>query len=386
MARDVDSFDVVMKSLEEAEAAGLVTEEDDVSQGDEAVEDTEGDTEADSDAVDDTETATEAEGEDTPEDKAAKETAKTAGTRDEYDDLLDEFGFKLPKPGQRENRQPVARVRARVKTALQKYGTKFATERTDLTGKLTAAEQELGIFRRADQLIAAGATDPAKAREYIELLSRIHPSYKAFLGDPAVSSSVKTEIASTVTDAIKALGAKPGPDLKYTDGTTGYSDDQLEKREEWLVKKATIESTAAARADLDKRMTPFEQEKRDRESTQAELGRNQTRLARLRTMWGTLFTTEEALGEKSEIIAYRKANPTVPFEDCVAAVLIPRLSAERTKIKQEVIDETNARRKKTTKVAPQQTKVVAGKPASTSSRNRRASEDAVLAALADAGL
>lgn len=278
-------------------------------------------------------------------DAAAKAAAKVTG--DEFDALCDELGFRLPKPGQRENKIPQSRVRARVKTALQKQAAKFGTERTDLTGKLTSADGELQTFRRADALIAEGASDPAKARQYIELLAAIHPAYKAFLSPAAAAAAGASETA--VPQALKDLGPKPGPDITYTDGTTGFSQAQLDKRDEWLAASAEIRGYERSKKEFETRFGPIEKQFKTAADREAEAPRIEARITAIRDQWGELFIAQEraetAKKGSSEIAQYQAAHPGVPFEQVVAAVLIPKMRADRTTMRQELLKELNGKKK-----------------------------------------
>lgn len=287
-------------------------------------------------ATDDTEVAD-------PDAAAVAEAAAKVLNQDEFDLLCDELGFRAPKQGQKENKIPVSRVRARVKTALKKYADKFGAERGELTGKVTKADTELATFRRVDQAIAAGATDPAAARRYIEMLAAVHPAYKAFL---AAGESVS---APAVPQALTDLGPKPGPDEKYPDGTVGFSPAQLEKRDEWLLASAEIRAYERNKKETDARLGPLESERKAAAALAEDRPRVAARIGAIRDQWGERFLAQERteLAQKgsSEIAQYQAAHPELSFEQVVTAVLLPKLRADRTAIKQEVIAEMNSKRK-----------------------------------------
>lgn len=276
--------------------------------------------------------------------EAAKKAAAKATATDEFDKMLDEFGWRLPKPGQKENKIPQSRARARAKTLLKKVHEQFGTERTALTTKLSAADTELQTFRRADAAIAAGATDPAAARHYIEMLAAIHPAYKVFLGGGGT-----TDTAVSVPQALKDLGPKPGPDLRYDDGTVGFSPEQLEKRDEWLAASAEIRGYERSKKEFETRFGPFEKAHKDTVTRQTDLQAAEARIAEIREDWGQPFIDQENLERvkkgSSDIAKYQAAHPGVPFERVVRAVLLPKLRADRTTIRQEVITDLNRRKK-----------------------------------------
>lgn len=278
-----------------------------------------------------------------PEAEAAKAVAaKLVPAADEFDALCDELGFRAPKPGQKENKIPQSRVRARVKTALKKQAEKFGAERTELTGKATAVDTELQTFRRADAIIAKGATDPAAARQYIEMLAAIHPAYKAFLGAAPAA-------ADTVPQSLKDLGPKPGPDIKYDDGTTGFSQEQLDKRDEWLAASAEIRGYERSKKEFEARFGPYESAHKADRARAEEAPRVAARIATIRDQWGELFIAQEraetAKAGSSDIAKYQAAHPGMPFEQVVAAVLLPLMRADRTTMRASILAELNGKKK-----------------------------------------
>lgn len=344
-----DTTDIMQAALDEAgfNADGELAPEPDVTEDPETTIDdvTPEATETSEEPEAATESATETtETTDEVDPEAAKAAAAKALNQDEYDLLCDELGFRAPKPGQRENKIPVSRVRARVKTAIKKYAEKFGLERNELTGKVSAADAELQTFRRVDQAIAAGAVDPAAARRYIEMLAAVHPAYKVFLG-----GSEGGVTAAAVPQALKDLGPKPGPDLKYDDGTVGFSPEQLEKRDEWLAASAEIRGYERSKKEFETRFGPMESEHRQRLTAQQEAPKVLARISAIREQWGEPFLAQERMETaqkgSSDIAKYQAAHPGVPFEQVVAAVLLPKLRADRTTMRADIIRELNGKKK-----------------------------------------
>ncbi len=313
-----------------------------------------------------------------PEAEEVKKAAAKAVPVDEFDALLDELGFRLPKAGQKENKVPISRTRARMKTALKKYADKCGVERTDLTGKVSKADEELQTFRRADQIIAAGATDPAAARRYIEMLAAVHPAYKAFLAPVAADTTV------AVPQALKDLGPKPGPDLKYDDGTVGFSPEQLEKRDEWLAASAEIRGYERSKKEFETRFGPIEQAHKSAATRAQEAPKVEARINAIRETWGEPFIAQERMETarkgSSDIAKYQAAHPGVPFEQVVSAVLVARLRADRTTMRADILREMNGKKKAASKTTSQQTRVASP------SAGPKTSRDLVSEALERAGL
>jgi hypothetical protein len=353
---DPSSFDIIQKTLDDAgiDAEGNTTPEPTETPDDPEIVAPEG-TEIPADSSGDDDPP--AETTDPPVDaEAVAKAAAQATNQDEFDTLLDELGFRMPKPGQRENKVPLSRTRARMKTALKKYADKFGLERTDLTGKMTAAETELQTFRRVDAAIAAGATDPAAARRYIEMLAAVHPSYKAFLAEGGGAGAP----VATVPQSLKDLGPKPGPDLKYDDGTVGFSPEQLDKRDEWLAASAEIRGYERSKKDYETRFGPIESSYRSATLRAQEAPKIEARISAVRDQWGELFLAQEkqettAKGS-SEIAKYQTAHPELSFEQVVTAVLLPKLRADRTTMRADLIAELNGKKKAASPSSGQATK------------------------------
>lgn len=334
-------------------------DEDPADDGDTDADDASDDADADDAPAGDADAdAGDADADDEPDEAAiaAAEAAVRDASTDEFDKLLDELGFKKPKPGQKVNRMPLDRVRARMKTALKKYaGTRDAST-TDLTTKLTTAGQRIAEMDRIDALLHETDTKPETAKRYIEMLAAIHPAFKPFLADRPAASGTPTADAE-VTAAIAALGAKPGPDVDYKDGTYGYTPEQMEKREQWLESRAGIVAAAnaakSATAALEARFGPMEREYKTAAQMRQDAPRIAARLSSMRSIWGPHFTADEAKGKDgSEILKYQRANKC-SFEDATAAVIIPKLVADRTKMRQDILAEFARKRKKVSKSAPQ---------------------------------
>lgn len=392
MAKEQSGFDVALRAVnkalgdEDADTEDVEVNEDDdlgdesADESDDAADGDESD-ESDEEADDDDAEGDEApEGDETPDDEAdgdeddaaetpegdepdAEEVAKAeaaakAVTTDEFDKLLDELGFRAPKKGQKVNRMPLDRVRARMKTALKKYAATRDTGVSELNTKLTAHQARIDEMDRVEALIKSSDADPANARKYVELLAGFHPAFKAFLAEPqAPPLSADAEVQAAITK----LGAKPGPDIDYKDGTFGYSPEQMEKREQWLSDMAEIKAEARAVRRMEPRLSSIEQERKTAEQQAKDAPRIAAQLDVRRTMWGPHFVADEKKGyEGSEILAYQRAHKC-SFDEATAAVILPKLIADRTKMRQDILAEFSRKRKKVAKTAPQATRRSVGK-------------------------
>ncbi len=273
---------------------------------------------------------------------AVAAAAAKATSQDEFDKILDEAGWRLPKPGQKENKIPQTRARARAKTLLKKVADQHGITLSELKGQLTKAQERAALADNWDQVVAAKDEEGAKA--FLRRLALIHPVYERF-----VTGGTTTTAAPAVPQALKDLGPKPGPDLKYDDGTVGFSPDQLDKRDEWLASAAEIRGYERSKKEFDTRFGPIESLHKDATARAAERPKVEARIASIREQWGELFVAQErqesAARGSSDIGKYQAAHPEMPFEQVVAAVLLPKLKADRTTMRANIIKELNERKK-----------------------------------------
>ncbi len=307
----------------------------------------------------------------TEETKTVKEPAKEESTdTDEAGTILAAAGIKPPVEGQRENRIPYSRTHKIVENALKKERTAHTTAITAKDAEITPLRAKAQAADNWDRLIA---TDPDKT---MQALARIHPDkYKKY-----VDGSFSTP--ATTVPAVSEAGPKPGPDLKYEDGTVGYSPEQFEKREAWLVADATAKAIAANKAEFDKRLSPFEQERRARAAYDERLPVVRAERDRASKAYGKLFTDDEAKGEQSEILKAMREQK-LSITEASAVVLIPKLQESQTKMRADILKELKDRSKGVGKSAP-------GATTATTTRHdpeeERSIEDIIRSEIAASGL
>lgn len=262
-------------------------------------------------------------------------TPVTVPTEDPLVKELEELGLKAPEEGQRENRIPYSRVKKIVENARKKLETAHAAALTEHSTKAHKAEARA---READIADEAARKDPAR---YLEILTAINPEFKKYISprSDATTQPNRPTQASPATP-IHASEEPPDPDHKFEDGSLGYTAEGYKRLMEW-------QATQAENRAFERHQRTITEE-RARQEAAAEV----TRQARATSdawrdqaskTWGKAFDDDYALNDKSEILAYMRANPTVPFPAAVSAVLQPKTQADRERIRKEIHDELNAR-------------------------------------------
>lgn len=285
---------------------------------------------------------------------------------DDIDNELAALGIKAPVEGQRENRLPYSRVRKIVENARKKLTDAHTTELTTRDGKLTAAEARLKLVEQAEQL---ASTDPDR---YLAMLAKSNPAYARFLASPAAEAK----------PAAKAVEARPAPDFTYEDGSKGYTEAGLEKLLQWNADQAVTAAVSRVEETYSKRFGPIEEQWKAQQVAAEQMPRINAQIERAVKTWGKTFEDDYKLNDKSEVLQYMKANPDVPFDACVAAVMLPKAQLDRNKMRADLLTEINARPAAAAKGVLPVAKV--GAPATLDGPRRL--EDVIAEAAAAAGL
>jgi hypothetical protein len=285
-------------------------------------------------ATDTADTGTDAGGEgqeaDTSGQPPATDTPADEGRSAEdlaLDAELAELGIAAPKPGQRDNRIPYSRIRKIVANAKTKWSEKLKGEHTaELTAretKIQEYEERAKEFAAAEHLIE---TDPDR---YIELLGQIYPDkYRGFTKAQAIAAE-KREMADAPQE--------PPPDVKYEDGSFGYSPEQFLKLREYDRQEAARVAMEQATKTFNDRFGPIEREYQESKKNAQDIQRVRGHIGKLRDQWGAdLIDSPEV---QKEIIAHLDANPKATLVAAARAVAMKRISADRTKMRAEILKE-----------------------------------------------
>jgi hypothetical protein len=298
--------------------------------------------------------------------KPATDTTVVAGTPDPddidalHESTVDSMGRK------RTNSIPVPRVKEMRTKDQQKLLTTLAKElgMTPAEGAALKMEDVVGVIKehgtkrtnyetklkQVDAVEKLIATDPDR---FMQIVSEINPGFKAY---------AKKEATAAVTKSTAEEDPEPQPDYDLGNGQFTYSVEGLRKLRAWERRQAVKEVNAG----LDARLKPVE-EKAKAEQERAEyeawyndrLAFHTQRLEKARK-WPKFTDNELA------IIQAMQTDPSVSLEDAYMQVVVPHLAGDRTKIRQEILDEIE-RQPKTSSVAvsPAVTKPADNKPKST---------------------
>lgn len=138
---------------------------------------------------------------------------------------------------------------------------------------------------------------------------------------------------------------RPKPNFKLPDDSFTYDEAGLDELLQWTTDNAVSAAEAKILKQMESRMEPLEKEGKAAAYREAQKPRIATQIREAREQWGDLFEqdykTAEA-GGKSEILTYMNEKK-VNFEKACTAVLLPKVRAERNKMRKELIAEANAR-------------------------------------------
>lgn len=224
---------------------------------------------------------------------------------------------------------------------LRERGTKF----TEYEARVQGVESVEALM----------AKDPAR---FMELLTTINPGYKEW--QRAAAAAQQNQPQNNDNDP------EPEPDYDLGNGQMTYSLKGMRLRDEWkerqIIKK--LEGTVG------ERLKPFEDERKERaereEAQQAYEARATDLKRRLEVArkWPQFKENEPHIQTYME--GERKKGNFVRFEDAYMAVVMPKLAADRTRIRQEVIEEENAQPKTTgVTTTPGAPKAASDKPKTT---------------------
>ena len=152
-----------------------------------------------------------------------------------------------------------------------------------------------------------------------------HPTYKPFFD---YVRQLEAGAAGTKNTPADPYGDMPMPDSPLADGTMVYSLEGLKARDAWQAKQ--IEDRISKQ--FEQRYAPIEQDYRAQRQLAEMKPKIEKMISEART-W-TLFSENE-----DEITQVLQSNPSISLEGAYRQVVIPKLVADRSKMKEQVIGE-----------------------------------------------
>jgi hypothetical protein len=234
---------------------------------------------------------------------------------------LEELGITAPKPGQRDNRLPYSRVTKIIANAKKKWADKLAA---DHEAALKPLQAQKDSWDNAERL---AATDPDR---YIGLLATLYPQqYKKFLQEQRQTQEQATQPAAA--KATTQQDPEPQPDVKYSDGSLGFSPEQFAKLREWDRRESARQAKEETAKEFNERFGPIEQAFN---STQADMKRLQTvrgHIDDLRETYGADVIDDPEV--QKEIVAHMDANPQATLKASTRDVIKKRNDAEKERFR-----------------------------------------------------
>ena len=244
--------------------------------------------------------------------------------------LLAELGFS--KEVGRDNRMPVSRAKKFVLNGVKKFIAKHEGELKTVRAEAEPYKVKAAQLDNADRMIL---TNP---EGFMTFLAGVNPAYKDYVKGGAAP-------AATAADPLAALGPKPGPDLKYADGTEGYTPKQWDALNDWTEKRAVAAAEAKWKTDLDTRLKPFERQKATAEKIAKDAADRQSdvrsQIKEAEEAWGDALP-KQGTADHAAILKYIRENPGTRLTTAVGKILVPKLRTGRAALRKEVLAELEA--------------------------------------------
>src|SRR5439155_18381422 len=125
------------------------------------------------------------------------------------------------------------------------------------------------------------------------------------------------------------------PDVKYSDGSVGFSPEQYAKREAWNRREAVREAETNVRKEYEQRFGPMEQEWRSQRETGQRAQRINAEVTSLHGMWGDLLFKHQT-DIMDAMTKADAAGKKISLTEAAQRVLIPVLQADKNKTRAEL--------------------------------------------------
>lgn len=251
---------------------------------------------------------------------------------DETGKELFEAGIKPPKEGERENRIPYNRVTKIVENAKKKLREQQAKDLKERDDRLAGYATKEENWAKWDQLIQSDAP------RAVHMLAAMYPDqWRGYVAQKKEEAKQEAKVTKS------ELGERPTPDYQFPDGSPGYTPAQFDKLQDWNRGKAKEEAKTELREEFEARYGPIEQSFKASQAEAKLADGIHSDLQEMRDTWGELFAAEEKLGNDSEILKLMATDKKLTLKKATQRILMNRLTANRTKVRAEVLAEMQAR-------------------------------------------
>lgn len=256
--------------------------------------------------------------EDFSEVEVGSPATRQQAVKPDQDEFEKKFGIPQQGASGRENRIPHSRVQKIVAKAEKEVEGKYLPKLQEWETKW--AEQEVRNQKVA-QFEEVMVNDPAR---FIQTLHDNLPQYRELLGPLYAPRPV----AQNEQAAAEQVDGMPGPDLEHPDGSLVYSEGGLKNLINWAISQG---ETRAVKT-LEERYAPIEQSFQNYQYIQTVSQKVQNEIAEAQK-W-PLFKEHE-----NDIVEALKKDQRLSLEGAYRQVVWPRMTADRNKIREEVIAE-----------------------------------------------
>lgn len=257
------------------------------------------------------------------------------------DDFEKQYGIPAVAQSGRENRIPYSRVKKIVEKAVRDRAKEledsFNPKISDYDTKVKDYESRLDKVAQFEQMMAQQPDEfmrrLATLPNYQPFFQAVEAAFKVMEANPALAQAagLPAPQRTGTTPAASTNEPMPQPNRQLPDGSRVYDMEGLQKLMEWHGKQVETRVTSQVEARYKPLETDWQTQRRMSEAHTAV----QAQIEEARK-W-PLFSESEA-----DIVKALQANPQISLEGAYRTVVFPKLQAERSKMREEVLKEVKA--------------------------------------------
>ena len=257
-------------------------------------------------------------------------------------------GLPVPRPGMN-NRIPYANVRKTLLKQAREITTKvenqFKTKVTELEERAKAYDSQIQQVQQFEHVMV---NDPA---QFFNMLATNIPAYREYFQQvQAMAQELETLKKSGGQSATQPVDDDPRPLPKQlSDGSMGYDDAGLDELMAWNRRQAVKE------AQLQMKPLQDAEEARQRQAQQQAIYQQNVQavssmLTNARQNWPNFTELEKDI--ETILSKDQRLNLEQAYIQAYQQVIVPRLTADRTKMRAEILDEVTQRGRSAQSSAP----------------------------------